>query len=209
MATLVTAADRLGSSAGKMESVTPRSQSIPREDDGSSGPDAKALQKVWYEALGRQTQAESVQHLWHVWGEERKWLHPVPVQIVFVGPSDTPLGILARLEELRELKDGWLDGAGHAPAHDGLDWLSVAFERHYVGAPLPYVYPTAEGGVQMEWSLGSREISLEVTFADHSAEWFWTDVSNDDEDERTLNLDTAAAWEWIADEIRRLADAAA
>ena len=60
------------------------------------------------------------------------------------------------------------------PARNGF-WLAEIFERFYPKVPdVPlrgaYVYPTVEGGVQLEWSLGSKEISLEVTLADHSAE---------------------------------------
>ena len=120
-----------------------------------------------------------------------------------------PLDVPACLDEFRILKDGWLNGEGSPPSHEGLDWLAESFERCYPDAPLPYVYPTVEGGVQMEWSLGSKEISLEITLANHSAEWFWTDVASDDENERTLDLNAAADWEWIADEIRRLAETAA
>ncbi|MCY4108224.1 MAG: hypothetical protein OXG11_04250 [Chloroflexi bacterium] len=123
-----------------------------------------------------------------------------------------PLDVPACLDEFRILKDGWLDGEGHPPRHDGLDWLAASFERYYPeppDVPLPYVYPTVEGGVQMEWSLGSKEISLEVTLADHSAEWFWTDISDDNEYERTLDLNTPADWEWIAGQIRRLSETAA
>lgn len=36
-----------------------------------------------------------------------------------------------RIEEIRQLKDGWLDGAGLAPRNDHLDWFVAAFERHY------------------------------------------------------------------------------
>lgn len=123
-----------------------------------------------------------------------------------------PLDVPACLDEFRILQDGWLDGEGYPPSHQGLDWLAASFERYYPeppNAPLPYVYPTVEGGVQMEWSLGSKEISLEVTLADHSAEWFWTDISRGDEYERTLDLNAAADWEWIAGQLRRLSETAA
>lgn len=123
-----------------------------------------------------------------------------------------PLDVPACLDEFRSLRDGWLNGEGRAPSPEGLDWLAESFERFYPedpDVPLPYVYPTVEGGVQLEWSLGSKELSLEVTLADHSAEWYWADISADDEDERVLNLDAVADWEWIANEIRRLGETAA
>ena len=73
-----------------------------------------------------------------------------------------PLDIAAQLEELRNLKDGWADGIQHpsdwgsgygkAPRHDGLNWLWDRLEREYPDdLPLTCIYPTPEGGVQMEW----------------------------------------------------------
>ena len=55
-----------------------------------------------------------------------------------------PLDVPARLDELRGMQDGWLEGDGKAPPHSGLDWLSGAFaKRGYPDdIPLPYTYPT-------------------------------------------------------------------
>ena len=62
-----------------------------------------------------------------------------------------PLDISARLDDLRLMKNGWLEGNGLAPPHEGLDWLSRAFDDHYPkNLPLPYLYPTEEGGVQAD-----------------------------------------------------------
>ena len=109
----------------------------------------------------------------------------------------------ARLDELRGMQDGWYEGEGVAPSLEGLDWLSDAFERHYPDdAPLPYIYPTFEGGISMECSVENSEAMLEIDIDDHSAEWFWLDRDSDDEFERTLNLDDIADWQWLASEIR-------
>ena len=129
-----------------------------------------------------------------------------------------PLDVPARLDEFKELRDGWADGMqvasdwgngyGKAPDHAGLDWLADTFERRYPDdAPLPYAYPTPEGGVQIEWSLGPYEASVEIDINDHSAEWFVVDLPADTSDERMLNLDIADDWAWFANEIRRLAKA--
>jgi hypothetical protein len=42
-------------------------------------------------------------------------------------PNDIPF----RLEQLKSLKDGWLDGRGIAPSPAGLDWLAGAIEARY------------------------------------------------------------------------------
>ena len=130
-----------------------------------------------------------------------------------------PLDVARQLSELKGLQDGWADGMqvaakwgngyGKAPNHAGLDWLADSFDRYYPDdAPLPYTYPTPEGGVQLEWSLGPFEISLEINLASHSAEWFWVEIPTDAEGERMLNLDVADQWAWFASEIRRLDRAA-
>ena len=129
-----------------------------------------------------------------------------------VVPTDIP----AQLDELRNLKDGWADGIQHpsdwgsgygkAPSHEGLDWLGDTLEREYPDhLPLPRIYPTPEGGVQMEWTLGRIDISLEIDLRDHTGYWHWVDVNDfDKEGEKALDLDDSDSWAWIAAEIRRL-----
>lgn len=36
---------------------------------------------------------------------------------------------------------------------------------------LSYLYPTAKGGIQAEWSLGDWKVSLEIDLAGQIAEW--------------------------------------
>ena len=122
-------------------------------------------------------------------------------QISLLDPLDVP----ARLEELRDIKDGWLDGHGKAPNHQGLAWLSNSFERYYpADLQLPHTYPTPEGGIQAEWSLGTYEISLEVDLFDHTGEWHSLDLATKDSTLRYLHLDTADDWARFTAEIRRL-----
>lgn len=88
-----------------------------------------------------------------------------------ITPLD-PLDIETRLEELAQLRDGWLDGKGVAPDRAALVRLAQAFDEQYEpDLPLPYLYPTAEGGVQAEWTLGQWEASLEITLPGLSAQF--------------------------------------
>ena len=48
--------------------------------------------------------------------------------------------------------------------------------------PLPRIYPTPEGGVQMEWTLGRIDISLEIDLGDHTGYWHWFDINDFDRD---------------------------
>ena len=101
-----------------------------------------------------------------------------------------PLDIDARLDELRSLQDGWLEGKGVAPSSTGLEWFSSAFNLGYLDdLPLPYLYPTVEGNIQAEWSLKPHEISLEVDLESHAAEWHGLHLISDAETVRELDLD--------------------
>ncbi len=121
-----------------------------------------------------------------------------------VRPLD-PLDITARLEELRSLKDGWLEGDGRALSYEGLDWLSRTFEQYYPeNLPPPYLYPTEEGGVQAEWSLSPKEVSLEIEFGSHSGEWHVLDMETNEVSERTLNINNANDWKWLVEQIRQM-----
>ena len=108
------------------------------------------------------------------------------------------LDIGVQIDDLRLLKDGWLNGEGKAPSPDGLRWLLDLFDRQYPDdAPLPYLYPTVAGGVQAEWPLGSREAELDVNLDTHSALWHVLDLKSDEVQERTLNCDSVDDWTWL------------
>lgn len=91
--------------------------------------------------------------------------------IEHITPLD-PLDLTLRLEQIATLKDGWLDGQGHAPASDKLEWLGNAFDSNFdADLPLPYLYPTAEGGIQAEWSLGDWSVTLEINLDAQQGEY--------------------------------------
>ena len=116
-----------------------------------------------------------------------------------------PLDVPKRLDEIRDLNDGWLEGDGYAPSQSGLDWLAEIFTNFYPNdVPLPYTYPTFEGGIQMEWSLGRNAVALEIDLNTHIAEWSWINRSSDAEHEQNLNLDDERSWSWLSGEIRRM-----
>ena len=124
-----------------------------------------------------------------------------------VGRDDLldPLDVRARLDELRAMQDGWLDGYGKAPSHDGLAWLSTNFERHFPDdLPLPHVYPTPEGGIEAEWPLDAHSVILEILIDTHQGEWLrFSKEDDDDEDSRTLNLEDEREWNWVSNELRQ------
>ena len=122
-------------------------------------------------------------------------------------PAETsPLDVPARLEELRAIQHGWLDGHGTAPSREGLDWLSRAFRKHYPSdLPLPHTFPTEDGGVEMEWEVGAHAVILEIDLGARTGDWLeFTRGDGEEARERSLNLGAAADWDWLAGELRRL-----
>ena len=55
--------------------------------------------------------------------------------------------------------------------------------------------------MQAEWSLNGWEISLEVDFERHQGQWHALNMSNEQAEERTLNLNEPADWQWLSKEI--------
>ncbi len=122
--------------------------------------------------------------------------------IEHVSPLD-PLDVGARIDEIRLLKDGWLEGGGKAPAKDGLDWLEEAFSLHYPDEIVPpYLYPTPEGGIRAEWSNDRVEVSMDIQLTTKRAAWHALDLETDDEENRDLNLDEDAEWAWLVDKVQ-------
>ena len=106
-----------------------------------------------------------------------------------VSPLD-PLDVPARLDQFRAMQSGWLDGGGQAPSLDGLDWLSASFERHFPDdLPLPNIYPTPEGTLEAEWSLGTNSIIFEINLNFHQGDWLRFEKESDDDDEGFKNLE--------------------
>ena len=106
--------------------------------------------------------------------------------------------VVHQLNNLRELRDGWLDGEGIAPSHDGITWLESKLNTHFPDdLPPPYLYPTVTGGIQLEWSLESTEVSIEVNLESHSGVWHELNLSSDQDFEKELSLEEAHDWEWI------------
>jgi hypothetical protein len=106
-----------------------------------------------------------------------------------------PLDVESRLEELAELNPGWLDGKGLALDRNSLQMLARDFENCFDPTlPLPYLYPTAEGGVQAEWSINQWEISLEIDLRQRSAQYQALFLPDQHTEEALFNLADQADW---------------
>ncbi len=116
-----------------------------------------------------------------------------------------PLDIVLRLDELTKLSDGWLDGKGRAADKEKLDWLGNAFDSYFAAdLPLPYLYPTAEGGIQAEWSLNDWEVSLEIDLDKQMGEYQALNVSEGKASELTFSLDNHEGWSKLNAALKQL-----
>jgi hypothetical protein len=116
------------------------------------------------------------------------------------------LDIGGRLDELRGLQPGWLEGHGVPPSAAGLTWLSESFGANFPeDVPSPHLYPTPEGGIRAEWSLDPFELSLDIDLATHMGSWHALNILNQSEDVLSFNLDDSNAWASLAIAIRKMA----
>lgn len=105
-----------------------------------------------------------------------------------LNPVD-PLDVELRLDELSQIKTGWLNGKGLAPDIEGLKTLANAFDRLFsADLPLPYLYPTPEGGVQAEWSTDTWDVSLEIDLKTQQSELHALNVEKGEVEAQILKL---------------------
>jgi hypothetical protein len=124
--------------------------------------------------------------------------------IEHVTPLD-PLDTALRLEDMAKLHDGWLDGKGRAAAKDKLDWLAGAFDSSFdTDLPLPYLYPTAEGGVQAEWSMNDWEVSLEIDLDEQQGQYQALNLVDRTCTEFSLSLGSREAWGKLNEALKQL-----
>ncbi len=115
-----------------------------------------------------------------------------------------PLDIRTRVEELKALKPGWLDGKGLVHSRDGLDWLGDSFEAlDPEELPRPYLYPTPEGSVLAEWQQKPWSLSLEIDLEAKVGEWHALNLETDIEETATINLRNFEGWSQLAQSVCR------
>jgi hypothetical protein len=107
------------------------------------------------------------------------------------------LDVPARLEELTQLTQGWLDGEqGETLDLEGAQWLGTKFDQYYdsENLPLPATFPTPEGNIQFEWSINNHEVSVNVDLISKLAEFYTFNIQNKSEIAENLDLKTNEAW---------------
>jgi hypothetical protein len=117
-----------------------------------------------------------------------------------------PTQLPVRLDKLRLLKVGWLEGTGSAPPASAIEWLNDTFTRFYPeDLRVPFAYPTPAGGIRLEWSLDPYDLTLDIDLAEHTASLHELNLTSDEDREASLNLDEPAEWERLIEWIRTIA----
>ncbi|OIN59962.1 hypothetical protein [Arsenicibacter rosenii] len=105
-----------------------------------------------------------------------------------------PYDVKVRLNQLSEIKDNWYEGSGVAPGVEFLKKFGEYFASYYnLSLPLPAIFPTLEGNIQLEWNLPKAKVLLEVYRNGFYSELL---LSNDEDlfEEVNLNLDDQNDW---------------
>ena len=112
------------------------------------------------------------------------------------------MDVSARIDEFRILRDGWFEGKGKAFTSASLDWLTQQFESYIPDdLPLPFLYPTGDGGVQAEWSILGTEITLDIDLQKKTGFWHVLNMESNLDEAREIPLAEARDWHWVIDQI--------
>lgn len=121
-----------------------------------------------------------------------------------ITPID-PLDVDERLEELAALSNGWMEGKGTAFNRDDLLWLAKEFEAKFsADLPLPYLYPTCDGGIQAEWPIEKWEASLEINLEKQIAEWQAFNLETEKSEDLDFDLSADHGWQQLNEALQRL-----
>jgi hypothetical protein len=97
--------------------------------------------------------------------------------------------LVSAIDDLSNLKDGWLEGRGVAPDRLKLERLSDDLVEVFPpGIDYPAVVPTEDGNVSLEWIKPAARVELEVNFAENRLELYATDIETDTFVEKSFDM---------------------
>jgi hypothetical protein len=90
-----------------------------------------------------------------------------------------------------------------------LTWLAKTWTDQWPeDVPLPYVYPTPLGGIQLEWSMPAASISVDVDVTKRVAELLMSRTADGEVlEELALDLSAPDGWPSLAEAVRRASNA--
>lgn len=111
----------------------------------------------------------------------------------------------ARLSELKQLEDGWLEGKhGKRFNPAALDRLERLIRDNYTAVRhRVYIYPMLDDMVELDWDVGSWRAYIELRLSDMHGAFHAFDRSTDKDQEKTLDLRFEPGWKWLCDWLER------
>lgn len=116
-----------------------------------------------------------------------------------------PYDVNVRLSYLSRLTNNWYDGIGKAPELNFLKQFGEFFASYYnQSLPLPSIFPTVEGTIQLEWEFKGSGVILEVG-SDFISNFL---ISYDDDSikEIELNLSEQNGWDYFNNQVNILSN---
>ena len=106
--------------------------------------------------------------------------------------------VVERIQHLEEtVKDGWYEGDGKGLSSEGIKWLLEKVDLLIKINPFPYIYPTLEGGILVEYDSELFDASLEINLETHMGEW-WRAYRGTEGKISMLDLDAECNWQRMA-----------
>lgn len=103
--------------------------------------------------------------------------------------------LVAQVEALTLLQDGWCDGEGIAADKEQLEWAAGRLAETFPESlPFPLVAPTPEGGLFLEWIAGAWRVSCEMLLPEHHAELQAVHTESGEVHDETVNLGDSPGW---------------
>lgn len=99
-----------------------------------------------------------------------------------------------RMDEIRDLKDGWWDQGSRAPTESLTTWVERRIWRivEDAGIPRPFIFPTYSGGIQCEWRKG--DIDLDIVFGRDKSMSAHLLVGDEDTELETASMEELTKW---------------
>jgi len=90
-----------------------------------------------------------------------------------------------QIASLAKLDNGWYDEESRKYEPEELRWAAnlLGSVLDTFALPTPYIYPTPDGLVRAEWSLGDAEVIVNINLSNQSAEAIAALAGSDDVDE--------------------------
>jgi hypothetical protein len=115
-----------------------------------------------------------------------------------------PFDVNVRLNQLSKLEDNWFEGYGKKLNKEALLKIGEAFKVSFDPKnPLPAIFPTPEGNLQLEWKKGTKEIVLEINLSNFHSSFVFFDNNENNEYEEDILLKDENDWEKLNELIEK------